>query len=97
MFRILSFVKYFFKAKTAHGVHSPFVFHLIQHILKNNQSFYAFENIESIRAKLLLSQIEIEVTDFGAGSKKIRNTKERYQISPVTRQNNLNMGNYFLK
>lgn len=83
MFRVLNFVKYFFNAKTAHGVHSPFVFHFIQNILKNNHFFYAFENIESIRAKLLLSQIEIEVTDFGAGSKK--NKKHKRKVSDIAR------------
>jgi predicted O-methyltransferase YrrM len=83
MFRIINFVKYFLRAKTAHGVHSPFAFNFVQNVLKNKQNYYAFEDIESIRAKLLLSNLEVQVTDLGAGSKKIKNSKRK--ISEIVR------------
>lgn len=77
MFRIINFVKYFLSAKTAHGVHSPFAFNFVRNVLENKQTYYAFEDIESIRAKLLLSNLEIQVTDLGAGSKKNKNSKRK--------------------
>lgn len=77
MFSILEYIKYLFRSFHLHGIHSPFVFQLNEDIVKEKISFYAFDEIESIRAKLLLTEKEIEVLDLGAGSKRGNNKKKR--------------------
>tara|TARA_B100000508_G_C11435532_1_gene265817 strand:- start:136 stop:924 length:789 start_codon:yes stop_codon:yes gene_type:complete len=58
-----------------HGIHSPFVFYLHQTLIKEKAKYYAFDAIESIRAKLLLTDKVIEVKDLGAGSQYSKGNK----------------------
>ena len=83
MHRVLSYLKYLIRSIHLHGIHSPFVFQFQQEILKNKIPFYCFDEIESIRAKLLLTPLEISVLDLGAGSKKGNSQKKK--ISQITR------------
>jgi len=53
-----------------HGIHSPFAFQLTNEVLRSNASYYAYEEIEAIRSKLLLTRKKIKVEDFGAGKKR---------------------------
>ena len=56
------------------GVHSPFVFHFTKYIIYEKNPFYAFSEIESLRASLKKDDRSIAVTDFGmgkSGNKKI--------------------------
>ena len=78
-----AYLKYLIRSFHLHGIHSPFVFELNENIFQEKIPFYAFEEIESIRAKLLLSHQKIKVEDHGAGSKK-NNTLER-RISDIAR------------
>ncbi len=66
-----------------HGMHSPYVFNLIQEVLLDKRNFYQFESIEKLRQKLLKDETEIEVVDFGAGSKNL-STKKR-KISAIAK------------
>jgi len=80
---IIHYLKHRVQAKNQHGIHSPFVFDLYNNVFTNPHPFYAFDNIESIRAKLLLSPQTIEVTDLGAGSKKMKSSRRK--IAAITR------------
>ncbi|TXB65377.1 class I SAM-dependent methyltransferase [Vicingus serpentipes] len=70
------YISYKAKATNAHGIHPPFLFELYNNVIVDQTPFYAFSNIESIRAKLLLSNLEIEINDFGAGS-SVNKSKKR--------------------
>jgi predicted O-methyltransferase YrrM len=59
---------YLFKAQSRHGLHSPFVYKLLDEVILNKNQYYSYEEIESLRAQLLMSDKIITVTDFGAGS-----------------------------
>ena len=74
-FQIIEYLKYLFRCFHLHGVHSPFVFDFQNSIVRSKQKFYLFDDIDSIRAKLLLSEQIISVEDFGAGSKRINDSK----------------------
>jgi len=52
-----------------HGIHSPFVFNLQKEVFGSKSNFYAFVELESIRAKLLLTKKKIQIEDLGVGSK----------------------------
>lgn len=73
---ILRYIKYWFSAKTAHGIHSPFVFELYNEVINKKGSYYSFDKIEHLRKKLLVSKKEIEVTDLGTGKSGKRKVSE---------------------
>ena len=51
-----------------HKTKSSFVNSIIKEVLKSNQKFYSFKEIESIRSVLKKNNSKIKITDFGAGS-----------------------------
>lgn len=58
-----------------HGVHSPFVFNFIQHVLSDKKVYPCYSIIEEKRKELLSNETVIEVEDFGAGSSVIKTNK----------------------
>lgn len=74
-FRLLyKYVVHFFEARNTNGfgVHSPFVFHFTNYVLKNKGVYYAFAKIESIRSELKQDQRIIDIQDFGTGTDRRR-------------------------
>ncbi|OFY95055.1 MAG: hypothetical protein A3K10_15095 [Bacteroidetes bacterium RIFCSPLOWO2_12_FULL_31_6] len=65
---LLNYINYRFKSDNEHSIHSPFIYELYTNIIKDETHFYSYQNIESIRAKLLLSDVKIKIEDFGVGS-----------------------------
>ena len=51
-----------------HGIHSPFVFDFIIHVLNDKKQYACYQKIELLRKELLANNSCIEVEDFGAGS-----------------------------
>jgi len=66
------YFKYLIRCFHLHGIHSPFVFELNESVFKEKIPYYSFDEIEAVRAKLLLTNKEIKVEDFGAGSAKLK-------------------------
>lgn len=66
-----------------HGIHSPFVYDFVRHVLIDKRSFYAYGQVEALRRKLLQNEAVVEVTDFGAGS-TISKTNQR-SIASIAR------------
>ncbi len=58
-----------------HGIHSPFVFDFVKHVLNDKQSHPAYQPIENLRKKMLADSTVIDVEDFGAGSAVIKANK----------------------
>lgn len=69
-----AYIKFILRSKNQYGVHSPFVFEYITQGLKNSVSTIP-NNILSYRKALLRNHDEIEITDFGAGSKVFKDNK----------------------
>jgi predicted O-methyltransferase YrrM len=74
------YLHYYFTAGNRHDVHSPFVFSLIEEVLRDKKPQPDFAAIEQLRQQLLQSKDTVEVTDLGAGSLtnagNIRNIKD---------------------
>lgn len=51
-----------------HGIHSPFVFDFIIHVLNDRKKYDCYEKLEPLRQQLFHDNSIIEVEDFGAGS-----------------------------
>lgn len=75
--RLIQYINYLFRCIHLHGIHSPFVYFIQHEIIQETIPYYAFDDIESVRAKLLLSQQEITVKDLGAGSKNEQPQKRK--------------------
>lgn len=58
-----------------HGMHSPFVFQFILHVLNNRSGFVAPVQIEQLRKELLQDKRILEIDDFGAGSRVAKSKK----------------------
>lgn len=67
--RIKQFLSYKKKAKTAFRLHSPFVFDFYRHVLKDKKSYEAYTFVEDLRNILKKDITQLEITDFGAGSR----------------------------
>lgn len=67
--QIGSYLGHLVKARTRHGVHSPFVYELISQVLRPSDALPGFAAIEELRQNLLLSEQTIRVNDLGAGSR----------------------------
>ena len=65
---VVNYIKHLAKAKTRHGVHSPFVYRLIDEAIYDFKEKPEYKNIEDLRKKLLSDNRFITITDLGAGS-----------------------------
>ncbi len=82
-----SYFTYWREAKNRHGVHSPFVFDLVENVFRKKR-WAAKESIAQLRKELKRDDRTIEVNDLGAGSRIMsdssRKVKEIAKISGAT-------------
>ncbi len=69
------YLQYLKKSKTRYRVHSPFVFDLVENVLRKQSPYYAFKEIEKWRDALVEDNTKIRTKDLGAGSRKSGNRK----------------------
>jgi predicted O-methyltransferase YrrM len=64
------YLHYYINAKNGkgHGIHSPFVFDFVIHVLNDANKYNCYDKIEPLREQLLKDKSIIEIEDFGAGS-----------------------------
>lgn len=74
---IAKYINYRLSSFTEHDLHSPFLYNFYMELIKNHYPFHDFEELTGIRKKLKLNTTEIEVTDFGAGSKALLSNKRK--------------------
>lgn len=74
----IKYLKYYVTASNGkgHGMHSPFVFDFITKVLNDDRNFYAYQSIENVRELLLIDKRELDIEDFGAGS-RVKKTNTR--------------------
>ena len=65
---ISSYLRYLLHARNAHGLHSPFVYELYNEVIRDTRHYYAYDRVEALRARMLVSDQVIRVTDFGTGA-----------------------------
>lgn len=69
MFQILEYIKFLLKSTNQHGVHSPFVYSLVTKCFYDSTKYDAYFKLSKYKTSLLKNKQEIEITDFGAGSR----------------------------
>ncbi|MDB5008471.1 MAG: SAM-dependent methyltransferase [Mucilaginibacter sp.] len=70
-----------FKAKNRHGVHSPFVYRLIDKVIYDFDAKKVYTEIENLREQLFIDTRIITTTDLGAGS--LVNNNRQKKISEL--------------
>ncbi len=85
VYQIKQYINYLQRSKSrqGHGVHSPFVFDLIETVFNHIGQYYSFKRIEKVRIVLLKDKTIIKIEDFGAGS--VQNKSNRREISDITK------------
>ena len=81
--RAVHYLNYYLRAGSAHGVHSPYVYHLITEIIYNNSVYYCYRPVEGLRLSLLNDDTFLKVEDHGAGSKSMKGNQRK--ISSICR------------
>lgn len=79
MHQIISYIKFLFKSKNQHGVHSPFVYDLVTKCFYDNTEYGAYSKLIAYRNALLNSKESITMMDFGSGSRKFSSNKRPIQ------------------
>lgn len=74
---ITKYINYRFSSFTEHDLHSPFLYNFYMELIRNTYPFKDFEELDTIRKKLILNHQEINITDFGAGSKTLSSNKRK--------------------
>ena len=81
-YQILSYIKFLLRSKNQHGVHSPFVYHLITKCFYDKTNYSTYKQIKEYKQNVLANSNIIQVTDFGAGSHVANNnTRKVSQIA----------------
>ncbi|MEP6747661.1 MAG: class I SAM-dependent methyltransferase [Bacteroidota bacterium] len=80
------YIRYYLTASSGkgHGIHSPFVFDFITHVLNDQRNFYPYDKIENCRNRMLLDNRLLEVEDFGAGS--VAGNKKQRRVADISRR-----------
>jgi predicted O-methyltransferase YrrM len=81
-FRIIEYVKYYFKAGSAYAIHAPFTYDFYRKVIRSKQKLpERLKEIEKQRNALLRSGDTIYVTDYGTGAGKERKDRKISQIA----------------
>jgi predicted O-methyltransferase YrrM len=72
---LIKYFKYLYKSKNRHGIHSPFVYTFVNECarIKVTEKFNLLR--KNLFNQLKKDRSKIEITDFGAGSKKLSNVR----------------------
>jgi predicted O-methyltransferase YrrM len=83
IYTIKSYLRFLWKSKNEHSIHSPFVFDLVTKCFYDKTVFSEYSILKNYRKALLDNKNYIEVTDFGAGSRVFKTNKR--QISKIAK------------
>ncbi len=97
LFRLRRFFSFYSAAVTKYQLHSPFVYELAEIVLDDKRWYYAFQDIEMLRRKMLSSDVVLNVRDFGTGKDRktaVRKMVRRAASSPCQGQRLFRLANW---
>ena len=75
LYQIISYLKFLLRSTNQHGVHSPFVYHLITKCFYDKSPQSAYKSIRSFYKKLRKNKLKIDVKDLGSGSRVFKSNQ----------------------
>jgi len=81
-----SYVDYLAKAKTRYKIHSPFVFALVEKVLKDKTSYSEYHRIEKHKKHISQDKTVIETVDFGARAENKPYTTSRQKTGDIVKR-----------
>jgi predicted O-methyltransferase YrrM len=85
MKQVFDYIKFRLKSVNAHGLHSPFMYHLATRCFYDKKKYSEYKKLKSYHHQLLKNKEFVSVTDLGAGSKKMKNNRRQIrQIAQIS-------------
>ena len=81
-----NYLVYLAKAKTRYKVHSPFVFDLVENVLKDKTEYPGYRKIETYKKNISRSKTIIETVDFGARSEDKQYTSSMEKVGDIVKR-----------
>src|SRR5690606_2625670 len=81
--QIISYFRFLFRSTNKHGIHSPFVYSLTTLCFNDRKKYPEYDLFKDYRHALLMDENEIEILDFGAGSRIFKGSQRK--ISRIAR------------
>jgi predicted O-methyltransferase YrrM len=81
--RLISLLRYFFRATNAHGIHSPFIYDLYTQVIRVRKQYYALEELQTYRADLAENESLLTLIDLGAGSNNKPTSPQQVRIKDI--------------
>ena len=94
IYRVGSYLRHCLTARHTggHGIHSPYLFEWVRMVLSDENSYYAWSEIEKVRAKMLTDTRVMEFVDYGAGignresENGNREARDRRKVSDIAKR-----------
>jgi len=81
-----SYATYLAKAKTRYKIHSPFVFDLVEKVLKDKTEYPEYKKIETYKKNISRSKSVIETVDFGSRSENKDYTTSMQKVGDIVKR-----------
>ena len=88
-YQIRQYARFLIQSTNQHGVHSPFVYQLVTQCFYSTKRHLTYNAIKNYRNDLKRNQLELEITDLGAGSKVMRSNKRK--VSRILKYNSASL------
>lgn len=75
-----SYISHLFNARNRHGIHSPFVYTLLDKVIYDFKPRVDYNAIEMLRKRLLVDERYVQITDLGAGSHINNNKRKKIKV-----------------
>ncbi|MFA5417851.1 MAG: class I SAM-dependent methyltransferase [Bacteroidales bacterium] len=85
LLQINSYLRYLLSAKTRYTIHSPFVYNLVNDVLRDTTRHKDFSTLEAVRKKLLSNTNLVETVDMGAGAGKKKYTTAVFPVGKLVK------------
>ena len=88
IYRVGSYLRHILTARHTggHGIHSPYLFEWVRMVMSDENSYYAWREIEKIRANMLADTREVEFEDYGSRAAYGLVFRERRRVCDIAKR-----------
>ena len=87
IYRVGSYLRHSLTARHTggHGIHSPYLFEWVRMVMSDENSYYAWREIEKVRANMLADTREVEFEDYGSRAAYSLVFRERRRVCDIAK------------